>query len=117
MDTFIERAKNIAVMIIAWGIIIAGGFSLWGCAFVNWVDPWIHRNDNAVAEAPSIGKAEYEIFIKANRRTLYSDDVKESGSVVTLAGFYDIQGDSYTYNKAELVLDRKDFGVIEVKKR
>jgi hypothetical protein len=104
-------------MILLWGIILFAALELWGCSYVNWVQPWLASNENVVASIPSIQKAEYEIYITANRRTLYSNNVIDTGGIVTMTGYYYLDGNKYRYNKMPLIMDEKYFGTISVTKR
>lgn len=113
MNNFFNSAKNIGMAIIVWGIIAFGVLVFVGFVYVN----FFQSDPNALIEPPSISKAQYEVYVKANRRLLYSNNVNQVGSIVTLTGYYFLDGDTFRYTKLPLALDETYFGDVEVTRR
>ena len=113
ISNFFNSAKNIGMAIIVWGIIAFVALEIFGGVYVN----FFQRDPGAPVEPPSISKAQYEVYIDANRRLLYSNKVDQAGSIITLNGYYYLDGDKYRYAKLPFVMDERYFGNIEVTKR
>src|SRR3989304_5198712 len=113
INNFFNSAKNIGIAIIVWAMIAFVGLELGGCVYVN----FFQHDPNAHIEPPAISKAQYEVYVKANRRLLYSNDVNQVGSIITLDGYYFLDGNKFRYNKLLLALDEKYFGDVEVTTR
>lgn len=113
MGDFLDRAKNLALAIILWAVIGVGVLELGGFIYVN----FFQHDANAPINPPDVSKAQYEVYVKANNRVLFSNDVEQSGTIITLDGYYALVGDKFRYSKLPLTLDEKYFGDIEVIKR
>lgn len=113
LNNFFNSAKNIGLAIIVWAVIAFGAVELSGMVYVN----FFQHDPNAPIEAPSVDKAQYEVYVKANRMFYYSNQVDRDGSVVTLTGYYFLDGSKFRYTKLTWPLDEKNFGPVEVTKR
>lgn len=113
INYFFSSMKNIALAILLWGIIGFGILELGGCVYVN----FIQKDPGAPVEAPSVEKAQYQAYVRANHQYYYSDNAKKDGGVIILKGFYSMADGKYRYNRSQLVLDEEYFGPIEFKRR
>ena len=113
INGFFNSVKNIGLAIIVWAIIAFGLLEFGGCVYVN----FFQGTPNALIDPPPIEKARYEVYVEANRRFLYSNDVTQVGSIVNLDGYWFLDGDKFRYNKLPLALDEIYFGNIEVTRR
>ena len=109
--------RNLAQGIFFWAVIIIIIFGvLWlilsGVAnCTNFGEP----------EEPGINKAQYEVFIHANAKTLYTDDLDAvaDGKYLSyvLHGYYEYFDDKFEYRDKDLLLEERYFGKISVNKR
>jgi len=113
LSNFFNGAWNAGKAILIWGLIAFAVLELGGCVYVN----FFQHDPNDPIDPPSVDRAQYEVYVKANNRYLYSDDVEQVGSVVTLKNYYALYGDNFRYVKATIELDEENFGDIEVTKR
>jgi len=75
------------------------------------------RSDKA-PDMPDIEKAKYSVYIKANGNMLLTNKYTQEGdSVYTLQGYWELIGNKYKHRDAELILDMRVFGEIEIRPR
>ena len=115
--SFTERFQSwtdiIKNIVIIGGIVLA---ILWGGLSI-----YAHVTQNNPAnpyDIPAIEKARYQFLIQNTGRIVYANayDVKSAGSY-TLKGYYSLDGDKYSYYKADLTLSEKYFGKITITDR
>lgn len=61
-----------------------------------------------------IPDTEYEIFIKNTGQSFYSDHVEDKDNTVKMYGYYELIKDRYHYRGKDLILNRNDWGRIDV---
>lgn len=108
---FEGKEMKIIKTIILVGIIGMLIFVVGTCAWQNC------RKPDTGPEPPSIEKAKYSVTIKATGRTVYTNDLVNTGKVYTMEGYWETVKDKYVYRNIILTLDERVFGKIEVKKR
>ncbi len=103
---FFNKSLNIILKSAAVLFLLVGLLYLGACVAGNFFQ---HKDQPA-----DIPEATYEVFIMATRQFLYSNDVKQNGSIIKLDGYYELKNNKYVYHKESLFLDETTTGEIIV---
>ncbi len=112
MSKLIKRMFTLAGILVMLIVIALFGTCIW----VN-----ITHGGNQVGTEnpapPDISKAQYTVYVENTGTLLYTNNVDEKGNILVLTGFWELKGQTWTYNKGAIILDKAIFGVITVGRR
>lgn len=101
------------VKIVLIGILVVGLIYLGACVYAN-----ISMLNTNPHDVPDPDDAIYTVKITNTGARYYSNSVDDAGGVVTMHGYWQLDGDEYEYTEADSPpLDRDTFGTITVRVR
>lgn len=96
--------KIIIIIMLIVGILYAGA-----CVYENWI-----KQEPGEYKLP---EATFEIRIRNTGNVLYTDIYDTQGSSIILRGYWEVIDEKYKFRDREIILDKKIFGEIIIRRR
>ncbi len=93
-------------------MIIVGLLYAVTCVYANFMQKGLGEY-----KTPSIGEAKYEFTIRNTGNVLYTDIYSTRSAEFTLIGYWERVDNKYEYRPGQLVIDKKIYGVVTIRKR